>query len=332
MSKKTPIAILGAGAMGCAVAKLLERHKRPIRLFDVDPKTVSAINEQHENPVCMPGIKLAANVTATSNIADALKDAEVVFMIIPSTFVRETMQKAAPYLLPDAVIVNISKGLDEQTLLPPILSDGILPATNQSRVVVVGGPAIASDLCSNCPTGLVIASADGKARRIVKKLLESDTIKIATSKDMKGVGLAAALKNTYAIALGMCDGLKLSTNAKALILTLALQEMTNIIVALKGKSATASGLAGLGDLVVTGFSPQSRNRTYGEKLAEATTNDPTALGLPTVEGIPATNLAVKLVTREHVDAPLLMSIHACLQMTTNFTQPFQTFVKTLRLP
>ncbi|HEU0050497.1 MAG TPA: NAD(P)H-dependent glycerol-3-phosphate dehydrogenase [Patescibacteria group bacterium] len=324
------IAILGAGAMGSAIAKQLERHKRPIRLFDIDQNVIQAINEKHENTVYLPGIKFASHVTATTELKTAIEKAEVIFVVLPSHCVAQTINEIALSLSPKTILVNISKGLDEKTFLPPILS-ARLPAIIKKRICVVGGPAIAQDLSSQSPTGFIVASQDLRSQTIVKKLLQSENVKVALSKDVKGVGLAAALKNAYAISLGMCDGLKFPTNAKALILTVALQEMSLVLTKLGAKQETAYGLAGVGDLVVTGFSSHGRNRSYGERLVGAKTKDPKELGLTTVEGISATKLAIKMVKATRVQAPLLASIHACLDANKDFVCPFEGFVKKLIL-
>ena len=182
-------------------------------------------------------------------------------------------------------------------------------------------------MAQGSPTGLVAASYDRDAALQIKSLLENTSIKVTISQDLRGVGLASALKNPYAIALGMCDGLKLSTNTKALVLTIAIQEIATLLRASKAESGTAYGLAGLGDLVVTGFSPHGRNRTYGERLATASSRNPLDLGLTTVEGVTAAPLVLKLARHGKIQTPLLKSIVACTRAKKDFSQPFTTFLR-----
>ena len=186
-------------------------------------------------------------------------------------------------------------------------------------------------MAKGSPTGFMIGGHDKSALQRVKKLLETPTTKCATSTDLLGVGLASALKNPYAIALGMCDGLHYATNAKALILTLAVEEIQRFVLGAGGKSDTATGLAGLGDLVVTGMSPHGRNRAYGERLVGAKSKMPEDLKLGTVEGIAATALAVKLARRLKIKTPLLDTVDRCLHSKHHFERPFVDYLKHLVL-
>jgi glycerol-3-phosphate dehydrogenase (NAD(P)+) len=186
-------------------------------------------------------------------------------------------------------------------------------------------------MAKGSPTAFVAASEDVRGALHIKSLLETEHVKVATSTDLLGVGLAAALKNPYAIALGMCDGLKHPTNAKAFLLTVAIAEMRAILKAANAEAETADGLAGLGDLIVTGFSPHGRNRTYGERLVGAESKDPKELGLTTVEGIHATELAAALAKRLGVETPLLDSVTNCLQAKNCFAQPFEMFLKEVKI-
>ena len=314
--------------MGTAIAKHLERHGHPIRLFDSDKKVVDAINKTHRNTNYLPDLELGPDITATANLTAAIKNAEVVFMVLPSRAVPSVIKMLCPLLPEKTILVNITKGLDPKTLEPPILC---AEPHLQKRTCVVGGPAIAQDIMAGCPTGLIVAGKDPKALKTVKHLLESESVKIAVSNDAKGVGLAAALKNPYAIALGICDGLKYPTNAKALILTVAMNEMRKILEALGAHGETALGLAGLGDLVVTSFSPHSRNRSFGERLATSKTKNPAELGLSTVEGIEAASIAIRLIKRHHICAPLLLAVDQCLNAKEDYSAPFRLFMKNLSL-
>lgn len=330
---KSPIAILGAGNMASALALNLARHKRPVRLYCIEPDVEEDLRKNACNTKYLAGHLFPKNVTASSELADVLKDAEDVFVAVPSFAVSEVMEKAQPYLSSSVKsIASITKGLDPKSLKPLVIAEAdLVPAKLRKKVCTLGGPAIATEMAKGSPTGFVVAGRDQATLVRVKKLLETEHVKCATSLDLLGVGLASALKNPYAIALGMCDGLKYPTNAKAMLLTIAIEEMEMLIVKAGGKLETASGLAGLGDLIVTGMSPHGRNRTYGERLVGAKSKQPSDLGLGTVEGIAATKLALQLARKVKAPTPLLVSIDQCLARRDTFEQPFVKYLKNLKL-
>lgn len=328
---KAPIAILGAGNMASALALNLARLKRPIRLYCIEEDVEEDLRRNRCNTKYLAGHRFPKQVTASHDIAKVLEGAEDVFVAVPSFAVAEVVEKAKPFLHRRIKsIASVTKGLDEKTLKPLVLREADrLPKHLRRLVCTLGGPAIGKEMAKGSPTGFLVAGRDKLAIKRVKMLLETQTVKCATSTDLIGVGYASALKNPYAIALGMCDGLGYPTNAKAMILSLAITEMREIIVNAGGEADTASGLGGLGDLVVTGMSPHGRNRTYGERLVGAKTKEPKDLGLGTVEGISATVLAVKLSRRLKVKTPLLDTIDLCLRSRHHFERPFVHYLKNL---
>ncbi len=328
----SPLAILGAGNMASALALNLARHGRPVRLYCIEKDVEEDINTRHQNQKYLADTILPENIVASSDIRLVIQGADTVFVAVPSFAVADVMQKALPHLASEAVIASISKGLDPNTLDPLIVKEGsLLSPALKKTLTTLGGPAIANEMAKGSPTAFMAASGDIRGALHIKSLLETEHVKVATSTDLLGVGLAAALKNPYAIALGMCDGLKHPTNAKAFLLTIAIAEMRAILKAAGAEPETADGLAGLGDLIVTGFSPHGRNRTYGERLAGASSKEPKDLGLTTVEGIHATELAIRLAERLHVETPLLHSIGHCLKADSCFTQPFEMFLREVRV-
>ncbi|MCE9586576.1 NAD(P)H-dependent glycerol-3-phosphate dehydrogenase [Candidatus Uhrbacteria bacterium] len=331
---KAPIAILGAGNMASALALNLARHKRPVRLYCIEADVEEDIRKNSYNTRYLAGHRFPKNISASSDLAHVLNGAEDVFVAIPSFAVMDVMRLAAPFLSRKIKsIASVTKGLDGNTLKPIVLSEAnVLPSPLRKLVCTLGGPAIGKDMTKGSPTGFVVAGRDKAAIQRVKRLLETHTVKCATSMDLLGVGYASALKNTYAIALGMCDGLDYQTNAKAMVLALAVDEMEHLILNAGGHVDTATGLAGLGDLIVSGMSPHGRNRTYGERLVGSKSKNPADLKLGTVEGIAATALAVKLARRLKVKTPLLDVIDQCLRSKHHFERPFVHYLKHLQLP
>lgn len=319
--------------MATALAHHLSSQGHPVKMYCIDPEVQKDINEKRCNRKYLDKIKLDNKVSATPDIQTCLKDAEVVIMAVPSPAVAEVITKARPHLKKNAIISSISKGFDPISLQPIIMTQvAELPKAFRKRVCMLGGPAIAGEMASGSPTAFVIASQDKKARETLVKIFNNKTVKASPSEDLLGVGLASALKNVYAIGMGMCDGLKYSTNAKALLATLATKEMRDILKKDGAHGRTASSLAGLGDLLVTGFSPFGRNRRYGELLIGARTNDPKKLGVRTVEGISAADSSYKLIRKLKIKAPLLESIHAGIHRPNKFETPFVKYLENLTLP
>lgn len=290
------------------------------------------MNRSHRNTKYLAGTELPPHVSATGDMAEALADAHIVVCAVPSHAIVATLQAATRHLAPDAIVASITKGIDEATLAPiSIHAAEALPEALRHRLCVIAGPAVANEIAQGHPAAMVVASVDPEAARLVANALSGTHVKAATSMDLHGAGYAMALKNAYAIALGMCDGLKFPMNTKALVITMALEEMARILAAAGAQPQTATSLAGLGDLLVTGLSPHGRNRTYGERLVGATTKDPARLGLGTVEGIAATAAALRLRAKLGADAPLLETVGKCLAQDSGFERPFISLIHDLRL-
>jgi len=330
--KQTSIAILGAGNMATSLALHLANQGQSVRMYCIEPEVEKQINREHCNDRYLAGIRLPATIRASSLIKDVAQDAHVVIVAVPSFAVPEVLRKAVPHLRKDAIVATISKGLDAKTLEPVVVEEKkYLPRHLRGRLCALGGPAIATEMAKGTTTAFVVASTDAKARKLISDILTSDKVKAAQSSDLKGVGLGSALKNAYAIALGFCDGLQYPTNAKALVVTLAVSEMAGVMLRAGAHPKTAPSLAGLGDLLVTGWSPHGRNRKYGERLVRAHTNDPKRLGMTTVEGIAAANLGLKLSKKLGARTPLLASIHKGINAESRYHQPFVEYLEGLKL-
>lgn len=325
-----PIAVLGTGSVGTAAAILLAKHKCAIRMYCIEPDVLKEINYNRLNTKYLDGFNLPKNICAFPDIQDAVNNAHVVVIAVPSSMVREVVEIAAPFLSKDAVVAFFTKGLSKDCGLPIALAAmEALPPANRKNACIIGGPAIAVELAEGKPAGIILAGKSRASMEKVSRLLQSPSLKVALSKDFIGVGYAMALKNVYAIALGMCDGLKYSMNTKALVMTLALNEMSRILSALGAENNTVLSLAGVGDLLVTGFSSHGRNRTYGERLVGAKSKDPKEFALTTVEGIAATKATMQLMRKHKLKAPLIETIAKCLSRSQNYEKPFVDYLKKL---
>lgn len=325
-----PIAVLGAGNAGTAFAMLVSGHKRPVRVYCIEQDVELEINEKGLNSKYLHGAKLPKNIKAFSDISAVLKDAEIVIVAVPHAVIIGVMELAAPYIPEDAVLGVITKGLESKTGVPIALSAcSILSPTIRNRMCMISGPAIAKDIAAKQPSAIMLGGKDAKASKKLAGFLQSSFVKILCSNDIKGIAYAMALKNVYAIALGMCDGLKYSMNTKAMIMTYALREMEDVLHALGAKKETAVSLAGLGDLIVTGMSPHGRNRLYGERLVGSKTSEPSALGMLTVEGRETARVAERLLRARKIKAALVQTVAACLNAKKEFERPFLNFLKNI---
>ncbi len=322
------IAFLGAGNIATALALILGKRARRIALYSIEPEVTQAVNKKHQNLKYLPGHLLPASVVATGDLHEALKGARFVFVALPSHAVAEVLSAARPWMEPGAIIVSLTKGIDPETFHPLILQQiEIMSREHQKHLVLLGGPAVANELASGQVTGLVAASHHRLSAEAVRQTLSHPQLHISLSDDTIGVGLCSALKNAYAICLGMCDGLQVSTNTKSLVYTTALQEMANIVEAAGGLRETVYGIAGVGDLYVSGNSFHARNRTYGQKLVTSETRDVQKLGLTTVEGINTTMTALLLAKKRNVHVPLLETIKLCLSRQSRFSLPFEKYLR-----
>lgn len=322
------IAFLGAGNIATALALILGKRAKHVALYSIEAEVIQNINKKHQNLKYLPGHILPGSVFATDSISEALKGAHFVFVALPSHAVAEVLSLASPHLEADAIVVNITKGIDPETFHPLILKQiELMPHEVQKHLVLLGGPAIANELALGQVTGLVAASQHRPSCEAVRQTLSHSQVHISLSEDTVGVGLCSALKNAYAIAMGLCDGLEVSTNTKGLIFTLALQEMADLVEVAGGQRDTVFGIAGAGDLFVSGTSFHARNRLYGQKLVSSESKDPQKLGITTVEGINTTRTAIQLAKKRHIKTPLLEIIYECLERNQRFSLPFEKYLR-----
>ena len=295
--------------MGTAVAQVAAGNGHRVRLWSIEIDVLEDIRDGRANSKYLPGIDLEPLVEPCWKLEEALADAQAVVFSVPSQVVRSVAREAAAHVPARAIVLNVAKGLEEGTdvRMSQVLAQELGRAEG---IVGMGGPAIAAELARHTPTAVVVAG-EGPGPGAVQGAFQNEYFKVETGPDMIGVELGATLKNAYAIALGMCDGLGLATNTKAFLATLAMGEMASIIEALGGQRETAYGLAGLGDLLTTGYSPHSRNRTLGEKLC----TDPAwpeFLHKATVEGVAACRAGRDLAWRHNLVTPLLDTVHHVL--------------------
>lgn len=304
------VAVLGAGNMGTALAQTIAGNGHDVRLWSIEEDVLQEVRDRRANSKYLEGVVLHERIVPFWTLAEALAESWLALFSVPSHVVRPLARDVAPHLRSDQAVLNAGKGLEESTdkRISEMLEEEL---PQNGGVAIMGGPAIAPEFARGVPTAVIVASRDHGLATAVQRLLQNDFFKVETSGDVAGVELGASLKNAYAIALGMCDGLGFGANTKAFFASLALAEMSALTVALGGEERTAYGLAGLGDLLTTGYSAHSRNRTLGERLC----TDPDwqeFLRTHTVEGVAASRAAKDIAHRLDVSTPLLHAIYDVL--------------------
>ena len=299
------ITVLGAGAWGTALAKLLHEAKHDVVLWGREER-LSAIREKGRNDRYLPEVDLPRDWQLEKDLATALDGATCAVVAVPSRSFRETATLLRGF---NGIAVSVTKGIENESGL----TMGAVLAENCKRaeIAALSGPSLAVEVARGIPTALVSASSEEATAKVVQDLLHRPTLRVYTSTDLAGVELGGALKNVVAIAAGVCDGFKFGDNAKAALITRGLGEMRRLGVACGARPGTFSGLSGMGDLTVTCFSPQSRNRTLGERLARGE-NLKTVLIEATAEGYPTTLSAHQLARRLGINTPIIDEVHAIL--------------------
>lgn len=304
------VTVLGSGAWGTALAMVLVSNGHEVTLWSYLPEETAQLQRTGENPM-LPGVKLPEGLTFTCDIACAA-GRDAVVLASPSFAVRETARKAAPYLAPGTILISVAKGLEKDSLKR--LSQVIGEETGGTcPVAVLTGPSHAEEVSRGIPTGCVSACEDQAVAEWVQDLFMNDRFRVYASPDVVGVELSGALKNIIALCAGVCDGLELGDNTKAMLITRGLTETARLGVALGGRKETFAGLAGVGDLIVTCTSMHSRNRRAGILLGKGKPSQEVLKEIgAVVEGYYAAAAAHTLAQRLGVDMPIIQQCYAVL--------------------
>lgn len=313
------VTILGTGAWGTTLARLLADERlrwadgdasvaETVLLWEHHPERAALIERERVNQEYLPAMLFPPNLHVTADLAEAVRERELVLIVTPSQQMREQAKMAAPHLAPDAIVACASKGLELGTrlrmsqVLKEELPDGV-------AIVALSGPNLAMEIARGLPAAAVVASGSPKAAERARKLLTAGMFRVYTSDDLPGVELGGALKNIIALGVGISDGLGYGENAKAAFMTRALAEISRLALAAGANPLTLAGLAGLGDLIATCSSPLSRNRTLGLELAKGRPLDEVLAERKTVaEGVTTTRAALELAGALHVELPITEQI------------------------
>ncbi|HUI51807.1 MAG TPA: NAD(P)H-dependent glycerol-3-phosphate dehydrogenase [Terriglobales bacterium] len=312
------ITILGGGSWGTGLAVVLasSRRKHQIRLWARSPELAQAIEVQRENLKYLPGIQIPTCVQVSAKLEEALREAQIVVCAIPSAHMRTVLVEALHEVPREASIVSATKGLEPAThfRMSQVISQ-VINARFVPRVAVLSGPSFALEAASGQPTAVAISSEDTALGACLQEEFSGPTFRLYTNDDVLGVELAGAMKNVMAIAAGACQGLELGSNSLAALITRGLAEMTRLVVALGGKAETLSGLAGMGDLILTCYGKLSRNRHVGFELGQGHTLEEILAGMKMVaEGVGTTAALLALARDNHIELPITQQVHSILHL------------------
>jgi glycerol-3-phosphate dehydrogenase (NAD(P)+) len=304
------VGLLGAGSWGTTIASLIA-PKTPTILWARSSETAREINEQHTNENYLPNTDLPASLHATDSIEQAIRDADVLVMGVPSLGFRAVLEDVRKWLRPWVPIVSLSKGLEEGSHLRMTqIIEELLPGHPAG---VVTGPNLAREIMSGHAAAAVVALADAAIVKELQRLFTCGLFRVYTNHDVVGCEIAGALKNVIAIAAGMGDGMGVGANTRSAVITRGLAELTRLGVAMGGEPATFAGLAGMGDLIATCTSSQSRNRHVGVELGKGRKIDEILGEMRMVaEGVKTSRVVMDLAERRGIDMPIASEVYGVL--------------------
>ncbi|GKQ43045.1 glycerol-3-phosphate dehydrogenase [NAD(P)+] [Companilactobacillus sp. RD055328] len=308
------VAVLGAGSWGTILANLLVGNNHEVKLYGNNQQCVDEINNEHTNKHYLPEFSINEKLTATTDLKEAVKDVDIVLFVIPTQVIREVAKKLAVILNEtnaSPILVTASKGLEQGTYerISEVLAE-VVPEENRSGIVVLSGPSHAEDVANKDITTLAAASTQVDKAEYVQQVFMNDYFRLYTNEDVIGVEMGAALKNVIAIGAGTLHGLGYGDNTKAALITRGLAEITRLGIAMGANPLTFSGLSGVGDLIVTCTSVNSRNWRFGNALGKGEkVNDILENMGMVVEGVATCKAAFELAEKQNVDMPITNAIY-----------------------
>jgi len=305
------VAILGGGGMGTALAMIFARSAGDVRLWGRDPEHAREIAESRVNRRHLPGFRIPDSIRVLGDAGEALREAELIVAAVPTQYLRGCLAALAGSASAGVPALSVVKGIEFGTFARP--SRIILETLGTRPVAILSGPSHAEELARGLPASVVVAGESRPLCEAVQQAFSDETFRIYTNADAVGVEAAGALKNILGVAAGVCDGLGFGDNAKAAMVTRGLVEMARMGVHLGGRPETFQGLAGVGDVVTTCYSPFGRNRAVGERIGRGETLDQILAGMENVaEGVPTIRSVHALATEQGVEMPITGELHQVL--------------------
>ncbi len=314
-----PVGVIGAGSWGTTLAHLLAAKGLDVNLWVFEEDLCETIRKTRENEIYLPGFQLHARVCPHSRLENVVRDCRFLIMVVPSHVYRGVATQMLPYLRDDAIIVNATKGIENDTLLTMsgIWKD-LLPPKTKAQVLCLSGPSFAKEVIQGIPTAVTLAGNDLELTRKVQRVISTSVFRIYSSLDKIGVELAGASKNVIAVAAGVCDGLAFGYNTRAALITRGLAETSRLGVKMGAHPLTFSGLAGIGDLLLTCTGDLSRNRTVGMQLGYGKKLPEILGGMRMVaEGIVTAKSIHALANRMEVEMPICEQVYRIIHEGKN---------------
>ena len=304
------IAVIGAGSWGTTLAHLLSSKGFEIALWVYEKELSEEIRQTRINSVYLPDIELPDNIHVTGSLEEALKKARYIVNAVPAQYTRSIFKEVLPYIIDEAIIISVAKGIERGTLLTV---SSILKELSAHPVAVLSGPSFAKEVIKKLPTAVTLATENIHTGVLLQEIFNVNHFRVYTHDDLLGVELGGSLKNVMAIASGIADSLGLGNNARASLITRGLIEMTRLGIAMGAKERTFSGLSGIGDLVLTCSSPLSRNYTVGVKLGQGMKLKDILTQMRSVaEGVPTAESAYELSKKYHIEMPIIEQVYKVL--------------------
>ncbi|ODS33311.1 MAG: glycerol-3-phosphate dehydrogenase [Candidatus Scalindua rubra] len=305
------ISVLGTGGWGTALSILLHNKGHKVFLWGSTPDYVEFLKKNRENTKYLKGVKIPSDLNITSNMANAQIETNFIVIAIPTPYVRKAIKTLKNHYIPGTPIVSVIKGIENETLMrgSEILGDIL----GEQPIALLLGPSHAEEVARKLPTTVVVSSKDMKLAREIQNIFITKHFRVYTNPDVIGVEIATSVKNVIAIAAGICDGLGFGDNSKAALITRGLAEIIRLGIAMGGQRNTFSGLAGLGDLITTCFSPYGRNRLVGKQIAKGKKPSQILKEMDQVaEGILTTKSVCRLASKYNVEMPITKEIYNVL--------------------
>ena len=308
------VCILGAGSWGIALSVLLHSNQHQITLWEFNNEDMAMLSSKREHCQKLPGVRIPNRIDITDDLDDAVKEKEMLLLALPSHTVREVAKKLSRAKLNDPIIVNLAKGIENDTLcrMSEVLVQE-LPEGSQKKIATLSGPSHAEEVAKSIPTSVVVAGFEEETAKKIQLVFMNKYFRVYTNSDLVGVELGGSLKNVIAIASGICDGLGLGDNTKGGLLTRGLAEMIRLGQRMGAKAQTFAGLSGMGDLITTCMSLFSRNRWVGEQLGKGKNLKQILKQMVMVaEGVKTTRSAYLLAQKYRVEMPITEQVFKIL--------------------
>ncbi len=304
------VAVLGGGSWGIALAVLLHKNGHEITIWSALEKEIEMLSTEHEHKM-LPGVKLADDMIFTTDEAEAVKDKDMLVMAVASSYTRPTAKRFKEYVQTGQIIVNVAKGIEEDTVMT--LTEIIEQEIPQATVAVLSGPSHAEEVGRGVPTTIVVGAKKKSTAEYIRSLFMNEVFRVYISPDVLGIELGGSLKNVVALAAGIADGLGYGDNTKAALITRGITEIGRLGMAMGGRYETFSGLTGIGDLIVTCASMHSRNRRAGILIGQGKSMDEAMAEVKmVVEGVYSAKAAMQLAKKYNVQLPIIEQVNLVL--------------------